>query len=115
MRFELTAGNRHDFPTGYKILETMELTGINVMADRAYDSDKIAELLQQQHAIIVIPSKKNRLVQRDCDQWLYKERHLVECFFNKIKNYRRLATRYDKLSSSFLAFLQLASIIIWLT
>jgi transposase len=115
LRFKLTSGNRNDCPTGYKMLEAMELAGINVMADRAYDTDKIVKLLQQQHAIIVIPSKKNRLVQRECDWWLYKERHLVECFFNKIKNYRRLATRYDKLSCSFLAFLQLASIIIWLT
>lgn len=114
LKFELTAGNVNDCVTGYEMLSQMELTGKNVMADRGYDTNKIVELLREKQAITVIPSKKNRLVQRDCDWWLYKERHLVECFFNKIKHYRRLATRFDKLSCTFSAFLILASIIIWL-
>jgi transposase len=62
----------------------------------------------------VIPSKKNRRKPRKWDKEIYKERHLIECFFNKVKHYRRLATPFDKLASSFKAFLTLASIIVWL-
>lgn len=62
----------------------------------------------------MIPSKANRLIQRtcDCDWWLYKERHLVECFFQKIKWFRRVATRYDKSDDVFLGFVYLAVIYI---
>jgi hypothetical protein len=72
------------------------------------------DLLDEQQANLVIPSKKSRRVQRSCDWTLYKERHNVECFFNKIKQYRRLATRFEKLACTFKAFLTLASIMIWL-
>lgn len=61
----------------------------------------------------VILSKKNRHVQPEYNQDLYKDRHLVECFLNKVKHYRRLATRYDKLACTFKAFLTFASIMIW--
>ncbi|MCY9775473.1 transposase [Paenibacillus larvae] len=66
------------------------------------------ELIEKQHALAVIPSRKHRNIQRNCDWWLYKERHLVECLFNKLKHYRKLATGYDKLSCTFAAFLSLA-------
>jgi len=62
----------------------------------------------------VIPSKSNRKIQREIDKHIYKERHLIECFFQKIKWFRRIATRYDKSDSSFLAFVYLAASIIWL-
>ena len=61
-----------------------------------------------------IPSKRNAKIQRSCDWWLYKERHLVEKLFLKLKAYRRIATRYDKLACTYLGFLCLASILIWL-
>jgi transposase len=96
------------------MLESLDIQNKNVLADKGYDTDRIVELIRSQNAVPVIPSKSNRLIPRDCDWWLYKERHLLECFFNKIKHYRRLATRYDKLLSSFLAFLTIASIILWL-
>ena len=92
----------------------LEVTGKNILADRGYDTDKIIALLAERQAISVIPSRSHRKIQRDCDWWLYKERHLVECFFNKIKHYRRLATRYDKLTASFAAFLSIAACMIWL-
>ncbi|WP_157261833.1 transposase, partial [Paenibacillus sp. A3] len=92
-----------------------ELTGTNVLADRAYDTNAILNLLQDQHAKPVIPSKKSRRIQRHCDWWLYKERHGVECFFNKIKHYRRIATRFEKLACTFKAFLTLVSIMVWMT
>ncbi|MEV2287408.1 transposase [Paenibacillus larvae] len=84
------------------------------MADRGYDTDKIIALLEDKQACSVIPSRKHRTVQRGTDWWLFKERHLVECLFNKLKHNRRLATRYDKLSCTFVAFLKLASAMIWL-
>ncbi|QNV55915.1 hypothetical protein GMA19_03331 [Paenibacillus polymyxa E681] len=96
------------------MLQSMDLSGKTVLADRGYDMNNILNLIQEQQATAVIPSRKHRIVQRKCDWWLYKERHLVECFFNKLKHYRRLATRYDKLSCTFAAFLSLASILLWL-
>lgn len=96
------------------MLETMNLTGSNVLADRAYDTNAILELLHEQHARPVIPSKRSRRKQRPCDWSLYKERHGVECFFNKIKQYRRIATRFEKLACTFKAFLMLVSIMVWL-
>jgi transposase len=98
---------------GYELLSTMELTGVNVMADRAYDTNAILHLLHVQNANPVIPSKVSRKVPRPCDWSLYKERHAIECFFNKIKHYRRIATRFDKLACTFKAFLSLVSIMLW--
>lgn len=96
------------------MLAQFDLSNREVLADRAYDTDAIRTLLREQNAIAVIPSKKNRRVQHAYDRTVYKERHLVESFFNKMKNYRRLATRYDKTASIFKAFLALISIRIWL-
>ncbi|AQT84722.1 IS5 family transposase [Paenibacillus larvae subsp. pulvifaciens] len=113
-KFEVTAGNINDCVVGYEILQTLDIEGKNVLADRGYDSDKIIALLEEKQACSVIPSRKHRTVQRATDWWLFKERHLVECLFNKLKHNRRLATRYDKLSCAFVAFLKLASAMIWL-
>jgi transposase len=114
LRLKLTGGQQADCVTGHEMLEKMNLTRSNVLADRAYDTNAIVNLLQKKQANPVIPSKKSRRVQRFCDWMLYKERHGVECFFNKIKQYRRLATRFEKLACTFKAFLTLASIMIWL-
>lgn len=112
LRFKLTGDQCHDSVTGYKMLKQMDLTKKQVLADRAYDTNQILHLLEQRSATPVIPSKKNRRKPRKWDKEIYKERHLIECFFNKVKHYRRLATRFDKLASSFKAFLTLASIMI---
>lgn len=96
------------------MLRQLDLTHKIVLADRGYDTNNILRLLDDRQAQGVIPSRKHRKIQRNTDWWLYKERHLVECLFNKLKNYRRLATRYDKLSRTFKAFLSLASILLWL-
>lgn len=96
------------------MLQSFEVKEKNVIADRGYDTNAILNLLEEEQAHPVIPSRKHRSIQRPTDWWLYKERHLVECLFNKLKNNRRLATRYDKLSRTFVAFLQLASTLIWL-
>jgi transposase len=114
LRFEVTAGNINDCVVGYEILRSLDIEGKNVLADRGYDTDSIINLLIEKQANAVIPSRKHRKVQRSTDWWLFKERHLVECLFNKLKHNRRLATRFDKLTCTFVAFLKLASSMIWL-
>ena len=83
-------------------------------ADRAYDTDKFRAALVGKGIIAVIPPKANRVEPIQCDWATYKERHLVECFFSKIKQFRRVATRYDKTAAAFLAFVSLACLMVWL-
>ena len=85
-----------------------------LLADKGYDADYIIEAASNMGAIAVIPPKSNRRNRREYDKELYKERNLVERFFNKIKHFRRVATRYDKTASAFLAFIHVASICLWL-
>lgn len=107
---QLSAGNAHDSKVAIDVLSNVPLAGNMVLADRGYDSDEVLIYIEDQDARHTIPPKANRIYQRKCDWWLYKERHLVECFFNKIKHFRRVATRYDRLAESFFAFVLLASI-----
>ena len=83
-------------------------------ADRGYDSQPFVDWLISAGAIPNIPSRITNTIQRECDWWLYKERHLIECFWQKIKQFRRVATRYDKLAKSFLGFVYIASILVLL-
>ena len=85
-----------------------------MLADRSYDSDAIRDDLQARGAEAVIPTKSNRKVQIKVEPNSYALRNRIERFFNKIKNSRRVATRYDKLASSFLGFIQIATIRIWI-
>ncbi len=84
------------------------------MADRSYDTDAFLARLYAQPAIPVIPPRAHRRVQRDYERALYRERHLIECFINKIKQYRRIFSRFDKLDSRYLGFLAFVSVLIWL-
>ena len=92
------------------MLSTLNICNSNILADRAYGTNDILNYIDSQRANYTIPPKANTKEPWDCDYYLYKERHLIECFFNKIKSFRRVATRYDKLASSFLAFVYIASI-----
>ena len=112
LRLLLTAGQRSDATQAIALLEGFDFEA--VLADRGYDSDKILEFIAQNDAEAVIPAKKNRLVQRDTDWHTYKVRHLVECFMNKIKHYRRIFSRFEKYASRYMAFLSFASALIWL-
>ena len=85
-----------------------------VIADKGYDSEPLVQLLEARGCTVVIPPRSNRKTPRRYDRHLYKERHLVECFFSKIKEYRRVATRYEKLSQTFLSFVYLAASMIWI-
>ena len=92
--FILTAGQVADVTQAPALLAGVSAT--YAILDKAYDSDEVLNLIQQQDMIAVIPPKANRKVQRDYDRHLYKERHLVECFINKIKHYRHVFSRFDK-------------------
>lgn len=113
LRLLLTGGQVNDSTQALALLEGFDFEG--VIADRAYDTDEILAFIEGNKATVVIPAKKNRIVQRDTDWYTYKERNLVECFINKIKHYRRIFTRFEKYASRYLAFLSLASVLIWLT
>ena len=114
VEFLLSAGNDHDSIHAIEVLERIEISGSSVLADRAYGAEKIRLYISEHGASYVIPPQSNISQPWPVDWWLYKERHLVECFFQKLKWFRRVATRYDKLDASFLAFVYLASIAILL-
>ena len=86
-----------------------------VIADKGYDADVILSAIESAGSKAVVPSKANRVVQRDYDKAIYKERNRVERFFQKIKNYRRIATRYERLAVTFSAMLHLVACVVWLT
>jgi transposase len=85
-----------------------------VLADKAYDADRIRALIEEQGATPNIPAKSNRRWKPCFSKRLYHERNLIERFFSKLKHFRRVATRYDKLAANFLAMVQLASMRLWL-
>lgn len=92
------------------LLEKFDITGSHIIGDKAYGSATIRNWISAQQGSYVIPPKANSQNPWKVDWNLYKERHLVECFFNKIKHFRRVATRYDKLAKSFLSFVYVAAI-----
>jgi transposase len=108
----LTPGQDHDLACAEPLLENANPEAL--IGDKAYDADTLIGTLEERGTKPVIPPKTNRKVQRDCDFALYGERNLIERFFNKIKHFRAIATRYDKLARNFLAAVQLVSAIILL-
>jgi transposase len=86
----------------------------DVVADRGYDAQAIVDAIQARGSTAHIPTQRDRKVQRSVDPAIYRERNLVERFFNKLKHFRRLATRFDKLARNFLAAIHLAASRIWL-
>ena len=85
-----------------------------MLADKGYDADYIIEAVEGIGAMAVIPPKSNRKTSREYDKGIYKERNLIERLFNKLKHFRRIATRYDKTALSFMSFLNVAAIYLWL-
>ncbi len=114
VEFMLSAGNDHDSVHAVELLKKVEISGSNVLADRAYGAKTIRAYLLERGVSYVIPSQSNVSEPWPVDWWLYKERHLAECFFQKLKWFRRIVTRYDKLDTSFLAFVYRSSIAILL-
>jgi len=110
--FVLTAGQRHDVTQAPTLLHGRHCD--YVIADKAYDADPLLELIDAMGAIPVIPARQNRTEPRDYDLHLYRERHLVECFINKVKWFRHIFARFDKLASRYLGFLAFVATLIWL-
>ena len=108
----LTAGQRHDITCAEAL--TSGYNSEYVIADTSYDSMAFIESITQRGAVPVIPPRANRRDSRTYDVHLYKERHLVECFINKIKQYRRISSRFDKLAVRYMGFLSFVATIIWL-
>lgn len=90
-----------------------ELASYQVIADKGYDSDELIRFIETQDAQAVIPPRSNRKFQRDYDQQAYRKRNLIERLFNKLKQFRRIATRYDKTATSYLGFVYLAATLLW--
>ncbi|WP_177218119.1 IS5 family transposase [Paenibacillus algorifonticola] len=110
LAFLLTGGQVYDSVPAIELLQELDITGSHILGDKAYGSEAIRNWITTKQATYTIPPKANSQHPRKVDWYRYKERHLVECFFNKIKHFRRVATRYDKLAKSFLAFIYIASI-----
>ena len=113
VRLALTAGEAHDNRLAGKLLSRLK-SGTMLLADRGYDADWIRALVLRARRLGEYPPKRNRTEALCFSPYLYRARNLVERFFNKIKHCRRVATRYDKLAANYLAFVQLASIRLWL-
>ena len=108
----LTPGQVHDLACAEPLIETADPAAL--IGDKAFDADPFIDALTERGIVPVIPPKANRKTPRTCDYALYCERNLIERFFNKLKHFRAIATRYDKLARNFLAGVQLASAIILL-
>ena len=110
----LSEGQRNDINYAILVLDPIDIEGSQIVADRGYDSIKLLDYIYGRKGEPTIPSRNGAKFERRCDWWLYKERHLVEKFFLKLKAFRRIATRYDKLAFTYMGFICLASILIWL-
>jgi transposase len=112
LRLVLTGGNTHDSVMAQAMIDDLEAEF--TIADKAYDAEEIVAKILEQGSTPVIPPRSNRRRPREYDKHLYKERHLVECFFCKIKEFRRIATRFEKLEKTFLTMVTIASCLVWL-
>ncbi len=112
LRFALTGGEAHDSTAAADLLDG--LTAAGVIADKAYDTNDLREMIADAEAEVVIRSKRNRRVIVPHDAQAYRLRNRIERFFNKLKHFRRVATRYDRRSSYFLAAIHLASSMSWM-
>lgn len=112
MRVALSAGQRHDAPHALPLLAG--LAPAYLIADRGYDSDLLVASLAARGTCAVIPPRRKRRRPRAYDVARYAQRHAIERLFSRLKQFRRLATRYDKLDAHFLAFVHLAATVLWL-
>jgi transposase len=112
VRLILTAGHVHDLRAAGQLLEGVACGAL--LGDKGYDADALIERLRNARIAVVIPPKSNRKDKRECDFILYKERNLIERLFGKLKQFRAIATRYDKLARNFLGAIHLVAAIIQL-
>ena len=112
LRFILTGGQVHDVVPAPTLLEGVQ--GGAVIADKAYDSNALRQLIADNGMLAVIPSTRSRKVAIPHDADLYKQRNRIERCFNKLKHFRRFSTRFDRRAAHFLAFIHIASAMIWM-
>jgi transposase len=112
LRFMLTAGERHDSLTAKALLDGLQANA--VLADRAYDNNDLRAFIADRGAEAVIPSTRSRATPIPHDRDVYRLRNRIERCFNKLKHFRRFATRYDRRAIHYLAFVHLAAAILWL-
>jgi transposase len=109
VRVCLSAGQRHDLTRAERLIDGLQAE--HVIADKGYDSGAFVATIERQGGQAVIPPLSNRKTQREYDRHLYKEGNLVERFINRIKRFRRVASRYDKTARNYLAFVHVACIL----
>jgi transposase len=110
LKFILTGGERHEIIAAEALIEDIQKS--NILADKAYDSDQFRQKIEEQDCKHTIPPRKNRTEPHEYDKHIYIERHLIECFFGKLKQFRRVFSRFDKMKSTFQAFIDIASMLI---
>jgi len=110
--FILTGGQAADVTQAYVLIEGVKAT--YALMDKAYDADRLIEQLKQQGIIPVIPPKSNRKEIREYDKHIYKERNLIECFIGKLKQFRRVFSRFEKWAKNYMYFVRFAAALIWL-
>lgn len=109
MKFIITSGTVHDSTKAIPLLRNIIKAGMKVLADRGYDAAYILAYISYWRALACIPPRKNKTYPQTYNKTLCKNRNQIERFFQRLKNFRRVATRYDKLPSSFLSFVHIAS------
>lgn len=112
LKFILTGGQVADITQAIPLMEGVPAQAC--LADKGYDSDEFVIWLREHDIKEVIPPRANRKEQRDCDWWHYKERHVVECMFGKLKYFRRIAMRYEKKAINFMGMLAFSATLLWL-
>jgi transposase len=113
LQIELSPGQMHDAPMAELLLQDLP-KGTSLLADRGYDADWIRELIEDQDCTPVIPPKSNRTAEIPFSKRKYRKRNLVERCINKLKQFRHIATRYDRKATAFLAFAKIAAVRLWL-
>ena len=112
MRIRLTGGQAGDAPQAHALLARDRPAA--VIADTAYDADHLRTAIAHAGAVAIIPSNPSRAAKLPLDRALYRERHLIECCFGKLKQFRRVATRYEKTARNYHAVVTLVAIILWI-
>ena len=112
LKIIITPGQQHDSIQAKELLN--QVFDSNILADRGYDSDEIRAQIKAQNCVAVIPPRSNRIIKIVYDKHLYKDRNAVECFFSKMKHFRRVFCRYDKSKRNFASFISFVGAILWL-
>ena len=112
LRFILTGGERNDITQAEALVK--DFSTEYVIADKGYDSEAFVLHLKGRDSEAVIPSRANHKVRREIETHLYKERHLIENQIGKLKHFRRVFSRFDKLAKNYLSFIYFASSVVWL-